>query len=187
MKELWREFENWLAASWPDGLADLNPPASDADIAKLERTLGVRLPPDYIECLKIHNGQAGRAGGLIDNCEFLSCDAVCEQWRIWKRLHDDGQFDGIACEPDKGIKDDWWNPKWIPLTHNGGGDHDCLDLDPAPAGSYGQVITMWHHAGNREVQGDSFRAWFRRYVRAVLTGNYVYSVEFGGLTDVDYA
>jgi len=33
---------------------------------------------------------------LIDNCEFLSCDAMREQWRIWKRLRDDGQFDGAA-------------------------------------------------------------------------------------------
>lgn len=187
MQELWRDFESWLAVNWPEGLADLNPPASDDDIAKLERALGVRLPPDYIDCLKIHDGQRNRAGGLFDNFEFLSCSGVLAQWQIWKELHDRGRFDDIASDADPGIRNDWWNPKWIPLTHNGGGDHDCLDLDPAPTGMCGQIITMWHETANREVQGNSFRVWFRRYVRAVLAGNYVYSKEFGGLTDVEYA
>ena len=34
----------------------------------------------------------------------------------------------------------WWNLKWVPFTYNGGGDHPCIDLDPAVTGTVGQVV-----------------------------------------------
>jgi len=36
-----------------------------------------------------------------------------------------------------------------PLTDSGSGDRHCLDLDPAPGGSVGQVILMWHDSPER--------------------------------------
>mgnify|MGYP006198197397 CR=1 FL=1 len=32
------------------------------------------------------------------------------------------------------------NPRWIPLTHDGSGNHIGLDFDPWPGGRVGQVI-----------------------------------------------
>lgn len=123
--------------------------------------------------------------GLLDNTEFLSTTAIFDQWLVWKDLLDGGQFKGIASEPDPGIKDDWWNAKLIPFTYNGSGDHYCLDLDPAEGGSNGQVITMWHDMGDRNIQGKSFTLWFSNYVNAVLDGKYAYSEEYGGLFAID--
>jgi cell wall assembly regulator SMI1 len=69
------------------------------------------------------------------------------------------------------VRDDWWNPRWIPFTHDGGGNHLCLDLDPAEGGAVGQVISMWHDSGERAVQGHSFGEWFGRWlVRAAPPG-----------------
>src|SRR5689334_22327881 len=76
---LWPEFEDWLAVHWPEGLADLSPGATDEQLRALEAALRVRLPADFVECLKIHNAQKGMAGGLFDNSEFLSTEAIADQ------------------------------------------------------------------------------------------------------------
>jgi len=185
MKEFWNDFERWLAKNWPAGLDALNPPASNDDIANLEAALGCSLPRDFVECLQIHNGQDPQAGGLLDNTEFLSTERILDEWTVWNDLLIGGDFNGISSEPAYGVKDDWWNPKWIPFTYNGSGDHHCIDLDPAEGGSRGQVITMWHDMGDREILGKNFSRWFAKYVNAVLEGKYAYSEDYGGLISVD--
>ena len=187
MEQDWQQFEAWLRTHWRDGLADLNPPATDAQIAALESALGVSLPREFVACLQVHNGQSGSAGGLFDNAEFLSTDAILEQWTVWKELLDAGEFDGITSEPGAGVRNNWWNPRWIPFTHDGGGNHSCVDLNPAQGGTVGQVVAMWHDAGERERLATSFDAWFRGYVADVLAGQYVFSDEYGGLVHVDDA
>ena len=181
MQELWAQFEGWLQEHWPEGLADLNPPATDAEIQALEGGLGVALPADFVACLQLHNGQANGVGGLFNGTDFLSSHAVLGEWKIWKELLDGGHFADIKSEPPAGVRDDWWNPRWIPFTYNGCGDHDCIDLDPAAGGQSGQVISMWHDMAERDIQAPSFQAWFADYVQAVLAGEYVYSADYGGL------
>ena len=183
---LWQEFESWLAVHWPEGLADLNPGATDDQLRALEAKLGVALPAPFAACLKIHNGQQGGAGGLFDNSEFLSTDAIADQWEIWRDLYESGDFDGIASDPAPGVRNDWWNPKWIPITRNGGGDHYCLDLQPAAGGKAGQVITMWHDMDERRIVAPGFDAWFAAYVAAALGGKIAYSEDFGGLVNKDF-
>ncbi len=184
MHQTWKTFDAWLAQHWPEGLASLNPPASDEQIARLEAALGVRLPADYVACLKVHDGQHGYAG-LIDGAEFLSCDAILDQWTVWKELLDGGDFEDTRSSPPPGVRDDWWNPRWIPFTHDGGGNHLCLDLDPAPAGIEGQVIEMWHDADERPLRATGFGAFFEAYVADVVAGRIVYSEEYGGLVGAD--
>lgn len=147
---------------WP-ALDDLNPPAIDADLATLEQQLGVTLPAEYLQMLQQHNGQRGLGDGLFDGQEFLSTQNVFAQWRIWKGLHDTGAFDGQRSSPAPGVRADWWNPRWIPFTHDGGGNHLCLDLDPAEGGTAGQVITVWHDSGERALAGSSFGDWCTRW------------------------
>jgi cell wall assembly regulator SMI1/Tfp pilus assembly protein PilE len=185
MKDPWRQFEDWLSVHWPEGLAALNPPATDEEIASLEEALGTKLPRGFVDCLKIHNGQSESAGGLFDTSEFLSTGAILDQWKVWKGLLDSGDLDGLKSEPDEGIRRDWWNPLWIPFTHTGGGDHYCIDLAPDEGGQAGQVITMWQDIGGRELQAKSFEAWFQKYVSAVVTGEYTYSEDFDGLVPAD--
>lgn len=182
----WAQLDTWLKTHWPAGYADLNPPASDADILALEQALGARLPADYVASLKVHNGQAGKGGGLIDNADLLSTTAVLQEWNVWKELFDGGEFRTYHSRPDAGVKAGWWNPAWVPITHNGAGDHFCIDLDPAGGGSAGQVITMWHDAGDRKRLAASFSTWFAQYVDAVLRGRYRHSEKFGGLVDVGH-
>jgi len=186
MRDLWTAYETWLAEHWPEGLHALQGPATDAQIRALEERLNVALPDDYVACLKIHNGQVD-CGPMLYGWEFLPAEEVAEQWAIWAELLDSETFDGISSEPQAGIKSDWWNRRWIPVTHDGGGNHLCLDLDPGVGGRSGQVITMWHDSAERERMADRFLGLFARYVQAVLAGQYVYSDDYGGIVDVSDA
>ena len=71
------------------------------------------------------------------------------------------------------------------MTYNGGGDHHCLDLAPAPGGDVGQIIRMWHDDVARCVEARSFRAWLEAYADELEHGHYSYSDDYGGLMHQD--
>lgn len=174
MQEFWQKIESWLTENYPKGLKKLNKGASDALLQKTEKRLSVTFLEDLREFYKIHNGTKEDLG-LLDG--LLSLEEIQEQWEIWKDLTDEGTFDEYKSEPQMGIRDDWWNPGWIPITHDGGGNHICLDMNPADGGRVGQMITMWHDSSERELVADSFRQWVEEYAAALEAGEYVYSPE----------
>lgn len=169
MKRQWEKLETCLKSSNPSLLADLAPPATDAEIVHLEQRIGTTLPADFVACLKIHNGQFGDADGLFSGAEFLSINRMLQEWTIWKELFDAGDFSDAAGMPEKGICSLWWSPGWIPFTYNGAGDHLCLDLSPTAEGSRGQVITLWHDDSTRAKQADSFTAWFSHFTDQLIS------------------
>jgi cell wall assembly regulator SMI1 len=186
MIQEWNAFKEWLNTHYSEGLEDLNPPAADDEIASLEEAIGCQLPAEFIQFLKIHDGQSGDAGWLIDGSELLSTERIFSEWTVWNDLLKGGDFDDAKSEPNSDqMKSDWWNAKWVPFTYDGSGNHLCIDLDPAPGGKVGQIITMWHDDPERDVIADSFQEWFADYVGAVLRGEYVYSDEYGGIVDVE--
>lgn len=168
MKNQWKRLEIWLKTNNPALMADLNPPASDAEIKELEQKIGMKLPEDFVECLKVHNGQKGEAEWLFSGLEFLSSRRIADEWAIWKDLLDGGDLDGAEAEPETGIQPVWWSPKWIPFTYNGAGDHLCLDLDPDRGGQNGQIITLWHDDGARKKKSDSFAQWFSEFINKTV-------------------
>jgi len=182
---LWNRFEKWLTKKAPSLKDELNAPATKEDIARLEKLIGTELPEDYVNFLMIHNGQNRESGGLIDAEEILSTERIAEEWQVWKDLLDGGDFKGIKSEPDKGVKNDWWNSKWIPITYDGSGNHYCIDLDPNSGGTKGQIIRMWHDSPEREVIAGSFKEWMTDYINALEKGKYVYSEDYGGIINKD--
>lgn len=160
----WSRLEAYLAQEDPDALASLQPPASEEQVAALEAELGVSLPSALRATLLRHDGQED-IDHLYDGERFLGCAGIRGEWRNWKALSLDEDL--IACKgaPGPGVKDDWFNLKWIPFSHDGMGDHLCVDMDPAEGGIVGQVIRVWHDLDDRDVIAPSFEAWFSRLVR----------------------
>ena len=181
MKDTWKRIEDWLRTNAPAILVTLQPGATDSQIQELEEYLSVKFPIDVKESYLIHNGQNGYDFGLVDGQEFLSLERIKDEWEVWKGLLDGGDFEGSGSEPDTGIKPDWWNEKWIPLTYDGWGNHYCLDLDPAEGGSVGQIITMWHDDVPRELLAGSFREWLKRFADKLEAGEYLFSEEYRGI------
>ena len=121
MKQNWERLEAWLRLNEAKTLADLNSPATTTEIQDLERKLGCALPSGYVECLKIHAGQQGKAKWLFDGNEFLSLQNVMLSWAAWNDLLEDGDLEGSTAQSDKGIRAVWWSRGWIPFASNGGG------------------------------------------------------------------
>lgn len=188
IQQIWTRIETWLAANAPDTFATLSPGATGAALAEAEAYMGVTFPADVRESYRIHNGQTSDDegyAGLMESKEFLSLSRIRGEWAIWKELLDGGIFAGTFSAPPPGVKGDWWNPAWIPITSDGGGNHDCLDLDPAPGGEAGQIIAMWHDDSVRPILAPSFTAWLARFADDLEAGEYVLSDEYGMLVRKD--
>lgn len=174
MKEIWQTIEAWLVDNVPGVTATLLPGATVQEIQRAEEILGVTLPEDVRTSYSIHNGQAlghETAGyGLIAGYELLRLSYVTAAWRGYKAQYDEGSFDTIP-EPAAGIKDDHWNPRWIPVTTMGTTHHHCIDLDPGPGGTAGQVI-LWTRDGHRSVVARSFLEWLQAFAKDLEEGNY---------------
>ncbi len=184
MNKEFDKFKQWLSLNYSDGLLDLNPPASDDEIVELTSTLGIDLPDDFISVLKIHNGQKGESAWLFDSQEFLSTHRIIEEFNIWKNLLVK-ELQGKESIADDGVKNDWYNINWIPITSDGCGDHYCLDLSPSSSGTKGQVITLWYESPEREIVSQSFSKWFEEYVCELNSGNLVYSKEYNSIVHKD--
>lgn len=178
MKDVWRRVEAWLSAHAKRIHASLGPPAGDERIATAERLLGVSFPADFRESLRIHDGQSAEVP-FMASWVLLSCRDIVEQWRIWKDLLDGGHFAKNVARPSGPVRAEWWNPGWIPVTHDGGGDHHCLDLAPAPGGRAGQIVTLWHDSGDRKVLASGFGAWLGAFADDLEAGKYSYEEKRG--------
>lgn len=184
MQELWSRLETWLRANATDVLETLRPGATEEQIAHAEALLSVQFPDDFKAAYRIHNGQ-DEGSGLMDGREFLSLERIQDEWKVWKELLDGGDFGDVSSEPVGPIRTDWWHPAWIPITYDGSGNHDCLDLAPAAGGQVGQIIDFWHDDPSRSVAAASFGAWFAAFVEECEAGAYVYSDAYNGIVDVD--
>ena len=166
--------------------AVFNAGASEAEFEQLEQLIQAKLPEDFKALYRVFNGQVYEEGYVFDGEEWLSLERMAEEWEVWKGLLDDGEFDddeeGEADEDaDPEVKAVWWSPLWIPFTYDGSGNHLCLDLDPTSAGTYGQVIRMWHDDPQRPLEAKTFADWLETYIRGMEEGLYVYSEDYGGI------
>ena len=190
MTEVWESIESKLKEIAPEILASLNKGVTDIEVENLEQSIKAKLPKEFIEFYRIHNGQESQSAGLIECEELLSFERILDEWQIWKELLDSNEFESdgelYASSPEIGIKNNWWNSLWIPITQDGSGDHYCLDLDPAEKGNYGQIIRMRHDDPQRHLEAGSFREWITNYKDKLVSGQMVYSEDYFGIIDKDF-
>lgn len=173
----WRKIKKWLKANKSGLHKALHPPASAEQLAYLEGVIGAALPDDFKEAWKIHNGHedgdniiAALDGAEAGSYFLMSCEQIVQEWQSWKGLIDSGEFADQLSGPDKGIRDAWWHPGWIPFASNGGGDSLCLDLAPTADGAVGQVISMNHESAERQLLAPSFAHWLAALAESIETG-----------------
>ncbi len=173
-------------ANGPMMMQMLNDPASETDLSQLETELGQVLPKDFKDFLAVHNGQPWGALNLFDSDRFLSAEDICTYWQRWNEVLptiEEGCIEmtgeSARSTPDTGIKNNWWNALWIPISSDGAGNSYCIDLDPTPEGKHGQIIRMWHDDPSRELVAPSFRDWINDYVEDLKNGLYIFSEDTG--------
>lgn len=183
MKEVWNDIKLWIEANAPHLLTYLAPAATIQDIEDVESKLNIKFSEGFKEFYMIHNGQINESECIIYEQTILSLKRIVNEWQAWTGLLNRGEFiydgDPLKSNPDDGVKNDWWNAKWIPVTSNGGGDNFCIDMDPDVSGRVGQIISMWHDAGWRELKGSSFENWISQYANDLKQGKYIYESQAG--------
>jgi cell wall assembly regulator SMI1 len=177
LNEAWDRIEAWLKAnakSWKP----LRRGATDVQIARAERVLGLNLPADVRESYRRHDGTdegffPDHAGDDV-SWELLSLDRMLADAKMMRGLLDGGDFEGQKPKAGKGVQAVGWHSKWVPFAGNGGGDNWCIDLAPASSGTVGQVIYSSHEMEPRKVLAKSFQEWLSAFAVALEAREYRY-------------
>ena len=185
--ELALRLERWIEKNAHPIKNAMNPGVDTVRLDALEKTLQCHLPQAVRGFYLQSDGQKDHLGGVFEGEELLSTDRILSEWKAWRTVMEDSSMKDLRSSPDAGVKNDWWNAKWIPITYDGHGNHYCLDLDPAAGGQVGQIIRMWHDGPERELVSSSFESWMLDYVTALEAGNFVYSDEIGGIVTKEEA
>lgn len=153
LTESLHHIERWLAAQAPRILGEsLNPGATLSQLNELQAAIGRPLPADYQELYRWHNGlneEADNLGSLCYGMSFLPLAEVLDAFRY--------QVSQTLTSPLRQAAptlraEVLQNPWWLRLGFDGSHGWLCVDLDPAPTGTYGQVIYIY------EIQELGFRA-----------------------------
>lgn len=181
MKSAWRRIHTWFKRNvkeppepeyfvWGSG-------ASERDIEQTASKLGVNLPDDVRESYQVYDGTNGK--WVMESGYLLSLHEVLENWSMMKQGVEEGYFAAARPNPKGPIKKNWWNVRWIPVAHNGGGDYYCVDLDPAKGGSVGQVIKFDHETGPSHVVAATFGSWLASYATDLESGKFTFDPDLG--------
>jgi cell wall assembly regulator SMI1 len=185
--ESWQRIEAWYAENaYPLDKA-LAPGASGSAIKKFEKAIGTKLPDDFKESVRIHDGGGWWVPG--QHGDLLSLEGILEQWKMYSDWQAKGEYatgsDDWRAEDIRGpIKPVFWNKKRIYVTDNSG-DHLTLDLDPPAKGKYGQVIDHSHEVGPMAVIASGWGEFLRMLVEDLESGKYVYLEHVGSLELVE--
>lgn len=170
MRDLWDRIERLLQTHNPRLLAKLAPGADEASLDALEAKVGVTLPDDFRASYRIHNGSG--EWPIEPYGELLSLAGIAEKWDFWRAMSEGDGFEGMEAFPEGPIRTDaWFNARWLPLTDNQSNCHRCLDLNPAPGGSVGQVITFLRDDGAAHIVAPSFRAYLEAFADTLAAGH----------------
>jgi molybdopterin molybdotransferase len=180
----WRTIESVLWENAHSVYRALRGPATDAQISRLAKLVPAKLPRDFVQSLKTHDGLRDSYLGqnrLFDYNALLPVSAIISVYRSMCDLQAEWGSGGNRCGADAGVRNDaHWRPGWVPVM-DADGDKLVLDLDPAPGGSVGQVFT-WSNAGRLPLQvlAPSFGEWLAELAET-LNGRRFNLDEFGGI------
>src|SRR5947209_3402000 len=102
MSDLIERLDGWLAKNRPDYYKELEPGASEEQVAALESQLGVTLPDELRDLLKWRNGQGPKNfDSIYYNFSFMSADEIKGLRSTNNKLLKSGDFDQV----------NWWFPE----------------------------------------------------------------------------
>lgn len=182
--ESWRVIEGVLWENAHSLYRALRKPATDTQIARLAKLIPAKLPRDFVQSLKIHDGLRDFYLGnnrLFDYNALLPVSAIIAEYKFICRLQAEHPIRGSQTGADAAIRNDArWRPGWIPIM-DADGDKLVLDLDPAPRGAVGQVFE-WSNTGSQQLRvlAPSFGAWLAGLADALSNRRFGLD-EFGGI------
>ncbi len=186
----WNRIVTWLKSNASQVLAQHQDGATDAELEELEKTIGCELPDDAKHFYKLVNGDNPNeaSSGIFPSVDDydqmaygpLAISQLQSEWAIQKELLEGGDFEG--CEPeqvDPGIRNESWNPGWVPFAGNGGGDLYCIDMVPGEGGTAGQILSHNHETLDHKLLAGSFGDYLERLAERLEKGELSFSERWG--------
>ena len=160
----WARIDAWLAKKAKRIRKAMAGGATAEQIAAAEGRLGVALPADVRASWQIHDG--GDESDLFPSSEpddmgysLLSLEEVVEATAS-RRGHER------------------WNPNWLAVATNGGGDYQAVDLSP-DGRTAGRVIEVSHETGTVTVLAPSWAARLADLADGLEAKRYKYDADDG--------
>lgn len=170
----WLRPSALLADRFPALAADLNPPASSADLAALADRVGADSTEALTPLFGARDGQRNEAAGLFFGLQFLSAAEAVNEWGRWMSvLADDPALATdikVSSLPEGAVKPTYYDAGWIPFAIDGAGNGFAVDLDPGPNGTVGQVISFGVDESLRRVLAPSAEAFLQWFAEAIESG-----------------
>ena len=176
-------LDRWYAAHLPPDRYRFNPPATDADLEAFERVIGLKLPRAYRQLYRWHDGENDDRWGHVYGLPLLPLREAAAQWKAWERVLKEFAGDRYKIPggawPQGAVDPAYINPRWIPLTHDGSGNHIGLDLDPWPKGRVGQVILFGRDEDVKLVLAESLGKFLEWIAGLLESGNFRLDAQAG--------
>lgn len=169
--EAWSRIADWHRTNVPSKETRLPDGVSAQELSIAETSLGVVLPSDVREIYLRHDG-SGDGGLFPRGYDLMPIKRVVSDWVMLSSVDQAQQPDSSPPQVEPGIKSQWWNKSWVPLTGNGGGDHHCIDFDPGDGGVSGQLIRYSHEVGPLRVVALTFTEWLVQLANDLANGKY---------------
>jgi cell wall assembly regulator SMI1 len=171
MENYWKDIEEALSTLGCAGEAKLNSGASTEDIDALEEHLGVSLPDELKDFLSIRDGQNDEGAGIVFGEQILSPSSIKRCWDDWRGIDEEEMNEDCAdfmeSDPEGYIKPMYTNRKWIPLTHDWGGNHIGIDFDPDAKGTIGQIIAFGRDEDTKRLIASNFSEFLSKLVNSL--------------------
>jgi len=168
MIHYWEQIEERFARKNALKHLRLKEGATQEQLEKLERVIGLELPESVKAFYRIHDGQT-KGYGPIFGLQLLSINGIIGSWKTWYALKDDGmneEFAGrMTSRPAGTIKKFYLNLRWIPFTHDQSGNHLGIDFDPDVKGRLGQIIAFGRDENEKKLIANSFPEFLENYIR----------------------
>ena len=192
MIETLNRIKQWVEENANQTLDHLNGPASSDDIKRVEEVIGIQLPDDFKEFLKIHDGEVGDGWlALLGNGnQLLSCNHIIKQYELDQQIGEDlydpdmetiefwkDRVGGNVIFVNGPVKPLMLHRKWIPLTCMNGDVFRYFDFDPAPGGIPGQIIEVDPEGCCYEVIATNFSELLEKHLSELQAGDYVVDEE----------
>lgn len=139
ISETFGRITSWLKDNAPKILElSLQSGATDLEIEELESVIGRKLPADFKELYKLHNGLSDdkNFGSLFYGMQFYPIDSIIAKFKQHALSAEVSlKKQDVEIDPSN-----MFNPGWICFGFDGAHTSLKLDLVPAEKGNYGQVI-----------------------------------------------
>ena len=168
VRPVWQRIERALAHRFPDFGVELGGPASLTEVVDCEDALGLQLPVEFVASLLVH--REIRFGDLVTGMPNQLDVTELAGYRAWLG----GEWSSDRPDPADSPfhSDHGWRDGWVPLEAEQPQDGLALDLDPTPAGRYGQVLAM-DNGVPRHVNAPGWLAVLERFAANLEQDRYV--------------